>query len=257
MVEGPTAKAYTIRINREFSGEIVNNIFVKSKRIFIPLDTIVKKEFLNSDSIGKNILFFFDDVVIRVHLMMYGAIHIYEISEPLLKPERQVKILIEGEKKKLVVYNAPIIEIDRKDRILERLRNELGPDPLSKEWNKEKAIQNILKFKDEKIGVVLLNQSAIAGIGNILRNEILFKAGISPERKIKDLTIEEIEKIVNICEEISKEFLRLKVERKKIGPILYVYNRYRGKCKICGSELKFYLQEPIKRKTFVCPKCQK
>lgn len=257
MVEGPTAKAYTIRINQEFRDEIVNKIFVKSKKVFIPLDTIIKKKFLNSDSIGKNILFFFNDIAIRIHLMMYGAIHIYEINEPLLKPERQVRILIEGEKKKLVVYNAPIVEIDRKDRILEKLRNELGPDPLSKEWNKEKAIQNILKFKDEKIGIVLLNQSVIAGIGNILRNEILFRAGISPERKIKDLNIEEIKRIVNNCEEISKEFLRLKVERKRIGPILYVYNRYRGKCKICGNELKFYLQEPIKRKTFVCPKCQK
>ncbi|MCS7138744.1 MAG: hypothetical protein NZ873_01645 [Crenarchaeota archaeon] len=257
MVEGPTAKAYAIKINKEFFGETVKNIFIKSKKVFIPSAEILGKSFSNADSIGKNILLFFDDVAIRVHLMLFGSIHIYGINEDLQKPKKQVRVIVEGARKKIVIYNAPIVEIDKKDEILRRLRSELGPDPLNSEWDEERAIQNILKFPNEKIGVVLLNQSVIAGIGNILRNEDLFRARINPERIVGKLSEEETRRVVRICKELSEEFLKLKIRGVRIGPILYVYNKYGKKCNDCGNGIRFYFQEPIRRKTFVCGKCQK
>ena len=255
MVEGPTAKAYAIKIRNELSGEIIREVF--TKRVYIPPDKLVGKRFLSSDSIGKNILLFVDDVAIRLHLMMYGSIHIYQLNEPLLKPKSQVRLLIRGAEKKLVAYNAPIVEIDKRDRILEKLRRDLGPDPLSDEWSREEALRNIMKFPEEKIGVIILDQSVIAGIGNILRNEILFRAKVNPEKKVMDLSRREVERIVSISEELSREFLKFKLERKRIKPLLLVYNRYRGKCRICGAPIKFYMQKPINRKTFICENCQK
>jgi len=257
MVEGPTARAYAIKIRNELSGEIIREVFTKSKRVYISLDSLVGKSFLGSDSIGKNILLFVDNVAIRLHLMMYGSIHIYQLNEPLLKPKSQVRLLIRGAEKKLVVYNAPIVEIDKRDRILEKLRMDLGPDPLSDEWSREEAIRNIMKFPKEKIGVVILDQSVIAGIGNILRNEILFRAKVNPEKKVMDLSRREVERIVSISEELSREFLKFKMEHKRIKPLLLVYNKYRGKCRICGAPIKFYMQKPINRKTFICENCQK
>lgn len=257
MVEGPTARAYALRISKEFRGEVIRNVFTRSKKIFIPLDGLIQKKFLAADSLGKNIVLFFDDVAIRLHLMMFGSIHVYKVDEPLLKPERRVRLLVKGDEKKLVVYNAPIVEIDWKDNILNRLKVELGPDPLSDEWNREKAIGNLRKFSEEKIGVIILNQSVIAGIGNILRNEILFRAGIHPERIVKDLSDDEIERIVEITEKLMREFLKLKLERKSIKDLLFVYNKYGGFCRNCGNLIKFYMQKPINRKTFVCKNCQK
>jgi len=189
--------------------------------------------------------------------MMFGALHIYQLDEPLLKPEKRVRLLIKGDWKKLVVYNAPIVEIDRKESILEKLKKDLGPDPLSDEWNRKKAIENLMKFPEEKIGVILLDQSVIAGVGNILRNEILFRARVHPESKVKELSYEEIVRIVEIAEELMKEFLRLKIQRKGIKELLYVYNKYRGFCKNRGGLVKFYMQKPINRKTFVCENCQR
>jgi len=258
MVEGPTAKAYAIKINREFNGEVVKDVLVKSfRRIHIPIGELLGKRFVNADSLGKNILLLFNGLAIRIHLMIYGTIHIYSVNESLLKPERLVRLLVKGCGKKLVVYNAPIVEIDKAENLTSRLKSELGPDPLSNNWDREKAIENLLKFKNEKIGVALLNQSIIAGVGNILRNEILFRAGINPERTIQSLKITEIEKIVDICESLSKEFLKMKIEEKRIGSLLLIYNKYNGNCKICGGKIKFYMQKPINRKTFVCTNCQK
>jgi len=257
MVEGPTAKAYALRIGKEFDGEAVNDIFVKSlKRVRVPLTEFIGKKFVNADSLGKNILLFFNGLAIRVHLMMFGAIHIYDVDEGLLKPEKLVRLLIKGDRKKLVVYNAPIVEADRANILLNSLKEELGPDPLSKEWNREKATKRLKMFGNEKIGVVLLNQSVIAGIGNILRNEILFRARINPERTVQSLSEEEIAKLIEECETLTQQFLKLKVERKRIKPLLLVYNNYGGKCKICGGKIKFYKQQPINRKTFTCLNCQ-
>lgn len=150
MVEGPTAKAYALRIGNEFQNEIVRDVFARSKRIFVSIEELISKKFLSSDSLGKNIILFLNGLAIRIHLMMFGSIHIYRVNEPLLKPMRRVKLQIKSEKKKLVVYNAPIVEIDRSERILERLKRNLGPDPLSDDWNREKAIRNIMKFPGEK-----------------------------------------------------------------------------------------------------------
>ncbi len=256
MVEGPTAKAYAIKISREFYGEVVKNVFLKSRKVLLEPKELLNKRFLGSDSLGKNILLFFENITVRAHLMMFGTIHVYEINELPQKPIERIRFSVEGLKRKLIIYNAPIIEIDKNEILLERLKSILGPDPLSREWDKEKAVNNILKHKGEKIGVILLDQTVIAGIGNILRNEILYRIKVSPERKIESLSENEIENIVGACEILSREFLKLKVEGKGIREILNVYNRYRGRCKYCGGPIKFYMQKPINRKTFVCESCQ-
>lgn len=258
MVEGPTAKAYAIKVNERFGNETIMEVFLRSKRVFVPVEKLIGRKLIKSDSLGKNIIFFFDsDMVIRVHLMMFGVIHVYEIGEPLLKPMERVRLMLTGNNRRLVVYNAPIIEVGRRSNILEQLKTKLGPDPLSGEWSEEQAYKNIMKFRDEKIGVVLLNQSVIAGIGNILRNEILFRAGVNPERRVSELSQDEVRKIIHFARELSEKFLELKLRGKGLGEILYVYNRYSGFCRVCGHPVRFYRQKPINRKTFVCESCQK
>ena len=257
MVEGPTAKAYALKIEKVFKDEVVNEVFVRSKRVFIPQDEVLGRKLKRVETFGKNIVLIFNDIAIRLHLLMFGSIHIYDLNENLLKPWQRVRLLMKGEDKKLAVYNAPIVEIDRTEKIFKKLKNQLGPDPLREEWNREEAVKRIEAYKEQKIGVVMLNQSVIAGVGNILRNEILFRAKINPERLVKNLKKEEIESIVENAEKLSVKFLKFKLEKRRLKPILMVYNRYRKPCMICGSPIKFYMQEPIKRKTFVCEKCQK
>jgi len=257
MVEGPTAKAYTYKIRNDFVGETIKDVYFKSRKIYVSKEEILNKKIKDSDSIGKNILIYIDSYIIRIHLMLYGSIHIYNLDESLLKPFNRVRLMITGYKKKLVVYNAPIVELDKADRLLKRLNSFLGPDPLRDDWDEDEAIKRIRIYKDKKIGVVLLDQSVIAGIGNILRNEILFRAKVHPERFIYSLSDEEIKRIVRIAKELSDKFLKIKLKKGRIKPLLYVYNKFNKKCRICGKPIKFYIQDEIRRKTFVCENCQK
>lgn len=256
MVEGPTARAYSININDNFREEHISDLFTKSKKVFIDPKKLIGKKFTGATSIGKNIILLFEDIAIRIHLMMYGSIKIYEKDATFSKPVERIRLLIIGSCKKLVAYNAPIIEINERDAIIHALKKNLGPDPLSERWCEEEALSNLLKFPNEKIGAVLLNQSVIAGIGNILRNEILFRAKVNPERRICEISDEELRHILRICHELSHKFLELKLKNGSIKEILMVYNRFNRPCKICGSKIRFYIQQPIKRKTFVCESCQ-
>ncbi|MEM4576110.1 MAG: hypothetical protein QW701_01465 [Candidatus Nezhaarchaeales archaeon] len=258
MVEGPTARAYAIKICNKFGGEYIREVFVRSKKIFISIEELIGRKFVKADSFGKNIILMFDgDMVARLHLMMFGSIYVYELGESLLKPMDRVRLMLTGHHRKLVVYNAPIVELGRGNHILERLKLELGPDPLSNDWSEEQVYENIRKYRNEKIGVVLLNQSVMAGIGNILRNEILFRANINPERMVSNLSQDEIYRIIRIAKELSEKFLELKLQGRGLREILYVYNRSRGLCLVCGHPIKFYVQKPINRRTFVCEICQR
>jgi len=84
----------------------------------------------------------------------------------------------------------------------------------------------------------------------------LFRAKTHPEKLVRELSEEKIKTIVRTAKNLSIQFLELKLKKKRIKPILYVYNKYNKPCKVCGEKIKFYLQQPRKRKTFVCEKCQ-
>ncbi len=231
MTEGPTARLRAIQIEEKFVGHYVTAIETRSKRLHIDYHEIVGKKLEKTTSYGKNILLYFNGYIIRIHLMMYGSIR-YERS----KPDRYLRLFISFDNGNLFVYNAPIIEIGNKE-IEENLTKEYGVDPLFN-WDEKRLFNLILKNRDRKIGDVLLDQHVFAGVGNILRNEILFRAGISPERMIGDMSEEEIERIILYVKKLSNDFLKNKLKQNSIKNLLLVYNK--KLCPICGKPLIFY-----------------
>lgn len=101
------------------------------------------------------------------------------------------------------VRNFGIINIfDNKE--LEKKLNELGPDILSNEITFELFYDKISKHKHKKIGLLLMDQKIISGIGNYLRAEILWYAGISPYRIVNDLDSNLLTKLYNAAYNISR-----------------------------------------------------
>ena len=77
----------------------------------------------------------------------------------------------------------------------------IGPDPLEKDFDLKKLKEVLNKKPNGKIKTVLIDQSIIAGIGNIYSDEILWHAGIHPERKISKIKPEEFKKILKYTKE--------------------------------------------------------
>ncbi len=156
----------------------------------------------------------------------------------------------------MTAFNAPIVELARYDEVRSELLSSLGLDPLRPEWNVVEAAKRLLE-RPGKVGVVLLDQGVMAGVGNIIRNEVLFRAGIHPERPTSQLSFEEALRIAKEVEELSWEFYERKAKGLRVGELFKVYNRGGRLCPRCGGVVKMYLQAPINRRTFVCEGCQR
>lgn len=146
------------------------------------------------------------------------------------------------------------------------LQQRLGPDALEitvDEWSQR------LKKTDRPIKVALLDQSLVAGIGNLYASEILHRSGISPKRKASRLRMREIEKMADATVQILSTAIRY--EGSTLGDGTYrnalaesggyqnhhqVYDRAGETCPACGqSEILRIVQ--AQRSTFYCPGCQK
>ncbi len=142
----------------------------------------------------------------------------------------------------------------------------LGPEPLDKNFTFEKFKERLEKKKKGKIKQVLMDQSIIAGIGNIYSDEILWKARIHPFRDISKLSNNELKETYQAMKEILpkaielggesfSDFRRITGEQGYFDKERKVYRRTGEKCSRCGTVIK-----RLKiggRSAHFCPKCQK
>ncbi len=141
----------------------------------------------------------------------------------------------------------------------------LGIDAVSPEFTFKKFDAILNKKSKSPIGIVLMDQHLIAGIGNIYRSEILFEAGVDPRRLSVSLSSLERKKIFKAIGKILNKaiFLRGTTDsdyRDTDGApggfqkVLRVYNKKGDRCKKCGTIIeRFKLGQ---RSVFYCPKCQ-
>lgn len=222
-------------------------------------------------SAGKHLLMRFSDaLVLRTHMRMNGSWHIYRPGERWQRPGRDMRIVVATPDFEAVGFNIPVAEFIR-DRDLARhdeLRR-LGPDLLADDFDEAEAIARIRARGAEEIGDALLNQRAIAGIGNVYKSEVLFACGVSPFAAAGTLD----EPIVRRLVETARQFLRVNVStglaamttyagfrrttrRDDPRERLWVYGRARLPCRRCGTPISVRAQGPDARLTYWCPACQ-
>jgi len=152
------------------------------------------------------------------------------------------------------------------------LRERLGPDPLgvsSKGGDgPEKAIERIAKSK-KPIGILIMEQDVIAGVGNIFRAEVLFRARQSPFTPGREVPAKVVK---TMWKELGPLMRAGMVDRRivttlakdrdhKTGPVQvgdehYVYRRNGKPCRVCGTKV-MKLEGFAGRNLFWCPVCQK
>jgi len=141
----------------------------------------------------------------------------------------------------------------------------LGPEPLGKNFT-FKEFKNCLENKKGKIKQVLMDQTVLAGIGNIYSDEILWEARVHPLKEIPELSEEEFKRIYQAMQQILKkaieakgesisDFRRISGEKGGFDPLRKVYRKEGEKCDRCGTIIKKL--KLAGRSAHFCPKCQK
>ncbi|CAJ1949498.1 unnamed protein product [Cylindrotheca closterium] len=198
-------------------------------------------------------------VVVHVHFGMAGAWAVYLAGEtpPEPTPTNRLRLEYDG-----TVADLSAMTVQHGGLELYRTKlAKLGEDPLRKDANPATLWARIQKSK-KGIGALIMDQSFFTGPGNIYRAEILFKAGVHPNRPGLSLEREEFNRVweqtVLLLERGYETGSILTVdpeEAKALGkPRLrrYIYNT--AKCPRCGTSIQSW---PINNRTcYACPRCQ-
>ena len=141
----------------------------------------------------------------------------------------------------------------------------LGPEPFSKDFD-TKYLKKVISKRTKSIKAVLLDQTIVAGIGNIYADESLYSAGISPFREARTIKKNELiklkESIVTVLKKsigsggtTFSDFRDLEGENGNFGLQTNVYRRTGKECYKCGNLIE--RKKITGRSTHWCPKCQK
>ncbi len=166
---------------------------------------ITGKKIISVERRAKNILINLSgSKTILVHMKMTGFL--FYGKNPKIKFAHVVFTL--SNKKSLVFSDmrkfGKITLFDTKTSFNRHLNN-LGPEPLDKKFDLKKFKERILKKPNGKIKTVLIDQSVVAGIGNIYSDEILWRASVNPNRKVESLKEKELKLIFLAIKELLKK----------------------------------------------------
>ncbi len=206
--------------------------------------------------------------IIHVHLGLIGVFLIEEGPPP--PPVGAVRLRLVGGSAYADLRGAIICELIS-DTTMETTLAKLGPDPLRPDADSAKAFARIRKSK-KSIGALLMDQSVLAGVGNVYRAESLFRARLNPltvgskvSRRRWDSIWSDLVDLMEYGVQTGRiDTVRAEHEPDAMGRDprvddhggeVYVYRRTGLPCHVCGSTIKTKLLEG--RNLFWCPTCQR
>ncbi|HEY0593933.1 MAG TPA: DNA-formamidopyrimidine glycosylase family protein [Thermoanaerobaculia bacterium] len=225
------------------------------------------------EPLGKNLLIHFSgDLVLRTHLRMNGSWHIYKPGERWKRRGSDMRIVIATDAWIAVGFSIPVAELLTE----EQLRRHpdlarLGPDLLDGGFDAGEALRRLRARPDAEIADALLDQSVMAGIGNVYKSEILFLHRIDPFRRTSAIPEETLATVVETARQQLKAnvieadrtrrsmrfSMRRTTRRMEPGAALWVYGRTGRPCRVCGARIESQRQGRDGRMTYWCPVCQK
>jgi endonuclease-8 len=261
MPEGHTIHRIARDHQREFGGQKLK-ISSPQGRFSDGAKKLSGKKLNEVHAHGKHLCYQFSaGKLLHIHLGLYGKFRPHKVPPP--EPRGAVRIRVIGEKKAFDLNGPNCCELISKDDWT-KIQDRLGPDPLRKDANPELVWERVQKSR-QAIGKLLLDQSVVAGVGNVYRAEALFLLGIHPERPGKEVTRSEFDalwKMLVELLEIGVKYNRIIIaDPKDIGKPRSKMNReerlliYKHKiCTKCDGEVDWF--DLGARKAYACKRCQ-
>lgn len=205
---------------------------------------------------GKNLFYFFGKkgagptLVVHIHFGMAGAFAVYQGEEPETTANTRLRLQSQDAGKPIVAHlSAMTVEHGSLESLYRPLAAKLGPDPLREDGKPETLIEVCGRLK-KPIGGVLMDQSCIAGVGNIYRSETLYEAGIHPEQPASSLSRQEVSRLWSIIvKQMQDGFRTGSIWGRKKGPACYGLKK-----SACGGKVREWQMGG--RNVFACSKRQ-
>ena len=195
------------------------------------------------EAVGKNLLLRFEGgLVLRSHLRMNGR---WWVRPRGSRRVGRPWLVLRGTRHEALQWNGPVLEL-RND-----VEQRLGPDILADPPDLEAAAANLRAgAADAWLGEALLRQRLVSGIGNMWMAEALWEARISPWRRVRDVTDEELAAALAAAARLMRGALDTARQRRN------VYGRAGRPCRRCGAPIRSRGQGDANRTVYWCPACQ-
>lgn len=229
-------------------------------------DLVTGRRIITLERRGKYLLILLDEgLTLIAHMRMTGRLNYYPEHQ---EPEKHTHVVFRLEKGEL--HFSDVRKFGRIQVIptplcfIESSLRKLGPEPLEEEFTPTVLKERFGK-KKVSLKAALLDQSVLAGLGNIYVDESLFRAGLSPERRVDTLSEKEISGLHQAIRSVLqagidaqgtsfRDYRDANGEKGSFQQSLQVYGRGGQPCQVCGQAL-----ERIRlagRTTVYCPSCQ-
>jgi len=258
MPEGDTVFLAAGRLHRELAGAtVLRSDFRHPKLATNDLKGYVVREALSR---GKNILMRFSGgraLTLRSHLRMDGSWRVFKpmTAPPRSVPPHHIRVILYGDKATAVgvlVQDLDLVPTADEGRLLAAL----GPDLLGPDWDPAEAVRRLSRTPSTELGVALVDQRNLAGIGNVYKSELCFLRGHSPWTPVGEL--DDLPEIVGLAHTLlvanSVRPNRSTTGSLRVGETSYVYGREAAPCRRCATAIKRAGQGD--RVTYWCPHCQ-
>jgi endonuclease-8 len=209
---------------------------------------------------GKHLLMRVGDYTLHSHLKMEGVWQLYRPGEKWRRPEFKARAILANESATAVGFELGLFEVVR-TADEEEVTGYLGPDLLGPDWDAELAVSNLRRAPEREIGLALLDQRNLAGLGNVYRCELCFLRGVLPTTPVAE--VDDLERMVALGKkliEANKDRPERTTTGKLRGDTSWVYGREGRGCLRCGTRvLRGELGDNALqlRDTYWCPNCQR
>lgn len=272
MPEGPEIRRAADKVAKAVVGRPLERVYFGLPHLEVYAEPLGASKVEEVETRGKGMLTHFDcGLTVYSHNQLYGRWYVRKAGNAV-KTGRQLRFAMYGDTHWALLYSASDINVVEREQVEEiPFIARVGPDCLHRDLRPSRVTKRLVsdRFKRRQLGHLLLDQAFIAGIGNYLRSEILFVAGLHPSMKGADCTQAEAKAfgkaLVEVCRRSyrtggitndPKTAAQLKAQgwrRREYRH--FVFRRGGEGCHQCGTEIVG--TEVSGRHLSYCPCCQK
>ncbi|PZR22625.1 MAG: endonuclease [Flavobacterium psychrophilum] len=209
----------------------------------IDLSRLENKKLHDIKTWGKHLLLCFDGFTIRIHFLLFGTYRINQTKEARLRLGLRFK---NGE---INFYTAAV-------KVLEGnidAHYDWSADVMQEQWDKKAALKKLGHWPGMMACDALLEQDLFSGVGNIIKNEVLYRVHVHPESFIGKMPDDKLKEMIDQARQYSFDFLRWKNE----GTLKKHWLAHTKKiCKRCDLPMHKEYTGTKKRRSFFCTNCQ-
>ena len=221
------------------------------------------------EAYGKHLLIRFDSgLELRSHLGMHGSWHRYAPGELWRRPVARARFVMDVPGAVIVCFDAPVLELfETRAEPVHPVLAHLGPDVLAETFEPDDVTEARRRLRASaaarrSIAEGLLDQRALAGIGNVYKSEVLFIERVDPFTSVDTLDDATLDALILTGRRLMRANLGVadrrttNGDRTAGGQRLWVYGRAGRPCRRCGTPIEVRRHGELPRSTYRCARCQ-